>query len=609
MSEARRRFFLVATLGLLSVAAAVAFGIRHRLAKEVATALEAGPANARPLSFGRVAAAPLATRRWGTGEIVALAATPATTFLAGSSGVTEAARDDDAGLPTLRASALATWRGEPVVALEAGGLYRRRGGEWEEARTGWGTLHVRALVETEAGELLVGAREGLFRTAYGDPALTRLDARPVRAIVATRGAVLAGGEEGVRRIAGTLATAIEAPEAWTEALGVVGDRLYAATPAGLASGPLTGPLAPVAGGEDIALGVADGEAFWGAAWPRTESIRRFSAAGLREERLGSPVLRVMAAGGTLYADTEAGLFRRDATGWILARPRPEALPPGSAHIGALALFAGRVVAGSFDGGLAVSGDERGEGGWRAVPGSSAWAVNALLPAGGELFVASLRGVARYDGRALRAVEGPGAAFALAQGKGGVAIGYAQGLQLPGARLVSAFHGLPGNQVLALLSDDDLYVGTPSGLGAMRQERVAWRVAAGESRLPHPWVTALLRDEDALLVGTYGGGITRRRAAAEPRGPRVAFADGARYEPFAETEGLKINPGCLVRAGGRVYAGTDGRGLYRLSRDGAVFEPLALRLPSPRVTALLATDDVLFVGTDEGLARFALAEVR
>jgi ligand-binding sensor domain-containing protein len=61
----------------------------------------------------------------------------------------------------------------------------------------------------------------------------------------------------------------------------------------------------------------------------------------------------------------------------------------------------------------------------------------------------------------------------------------------------------------------------------------------------------------------------------------------------------------VEAGRRLYAGTDGRGLWRLSADGARFEPLRLPLPSPRVSALASGEGALWIGTDEGLARLPL----
>src|SRR6185295_18520081 len=187
---------------------------------------------------------------------------------------------------------------------------------------------------------------------------------------------------------------------------------------------------------------------------------------------------------------------------------------------------------------------------------------------------------------------------------GVAIGYGQGVLLPGPqRLLSAFHGLPGNQAFALAYDDVLFVGTPSGLGAIGGQRVSFRVAAGEGRLPHPWVTALVPSHGALYVGTYGGGIVRRKASGVEA--PVARVDRARYEAFAETEGLKINAGCLVEAQGRLYAGTDGRGLYRLSLDGKTFEPVVVSLPAQRVTALVPAPGALYIGTDEGVARLPL----
>jgi ligand-binding sensor domain-containing protein len=171
--------------------------------------------------------------------------------------------------------------------------------------------------------------------------------------------------------------------------------------------------------------------------------------------------------------------------------------------------------------------------------------------------------------------------------------------LPGSRFLSAFHGLPGNQALALAEGAALFVGTPTGLGAIAQHRVAWRVTAGEGRLPHPWITALALHGGALFVGTYGGGVTVRTVpVAQP------LAVGS-FSPFPETAPFKVNTGCLVEAGGRLYLGTDGHGLWRLAQDGSRFQRIRAQLPSPRVTAILEGPNALYVGTDEGLARIAL----
>jgi hypothetical protein len=345
------------------------------------------------------------------------------------------------------------------------------------------------------------------------------------------------------------------------------------------------------------MGVVHDDAFWTTTAPPGTLVRRIDAAGrVHAERLPSLVRRLVAADDALFADTEDGLFGREAGGWRRARARPPALPAGFAHVSALSFLGTRLVAGAFGGGLAVLDEPRRE--WRAVTGSAAWGVNALLPAGGVLFVASLRGAARFDGVRLSPLDGPGAAFSLAATREGVAIGYGQGVLLPGSGLLSAFHGLPGNQALALAAGDGLFVGTPSGLGVLDGRRVRWRATGSDGRLPHPWVQALLLAEDGLYVGTYGGGIARRPS---DRGA----PDGTALEPFPETEGMKIAAGGLLEAGGRLYAGTEGRGLLRLRRDRSRFEPLALPLPSPRVTALAARAGELWVGTEEGLLRLPL----
>jgi hypothetical protein len=602
MEMPRPRVLILAALGAVTCGVVTSLAIRQGLVVPVERALHEAAPDRRPLGFHAVAPADPGVARIGSAETNSVALAGGRLWLAGGAGVAALGEDSDGGLPTLRAQALASWRGEPVVGLEAGGLYRRHGPSWEEMRSGWGPLHVRVLVETEGGELLIGAHEGLFRAAYGEPSLLRLDTHPVRALAAIPGAVVAGGEDGLRRIASSAAFAIATPLPWIESVGVVGGRLFAATPAGLLSGPLAGPLEPVPGAGELATGVVADGAFWGVAWPSATTLARIGDDGIREERLPARVLRVMTAAGTLFADTDEGFYRREAGGWTRLKTRTPGLPRGAAHISALAAFRGGIAAGVFDGGLVVSTDKSGIAEWRSVSGSEAWGVNALLPAGGVLYLATLRGAARYDGQALSAIDGPGAAFSLASTDAGVAIGYGQGVRVAGDRLLSAFHGLPGNQATALASGDDLYVGTPSGLGGVRGTRVAWRVAAGESRLPHPWVTALLKADDVLYVGTYGGGVARRIVAVPTTQKATPFTDAARYEAFAETEGLKINTGCLVRSGGRILAGADGQGLWRLRQDGSGFERLHVSLPSARVTALLATEDALLVGTDEGLSR-------
>ncbi len=599
MAHLVKRRLLVASILILGAALGGTLAF-VRLSRKVDEALGPTAAAAEPLRFSPLAARAKNADRWGGGEVTAVAVTPTSLITAGAFGVA----DESgllAGLPTLRASALAVWRGRTVVGLDSGGLFLRRDAGWEEAQTGFGVLHVRDLVETPGGELLIGAREGLFRTAWGSSSLERLDRAPVKSIaLGPGGSLFAGGEDGLRRVEATRTIPVAAPDPWTEWVGVHGREIVAITAAGLARGPLGGPLAPLSGGDDARSAAIVEDKVYAVT---DRALLRFEGSGSpAEEILPAEPTRVFAVQGFLFADTQAGLFRRAPSGWALIRPRPSSLPAGPSHVNALAFLDSRLVLGLFDGGLVVAEGQGSTWSFRAVPDASAWGVNALLPAGGALYIASLRGAARFDGKKVVPLEGPGAAFSLAATRDGVAIGYGQGVLLPGPRLLSAFHGLPGNQALALASGNRLFVGTPSGLGALAGSRVAWRVVAGEGKLPHPWVTSLALFREALYVGTYGGGVARRSRPATDEDGSGAF------EAFVETEGLKVNSGCLVEAGGRLYLGTDGGGLFRLSRDGRRFAAVAVGLPSPRVTALAAGAEALFVGTDEGLARISLIDL-
>lgn len=609
----------------------VAFGIgAWILNRRVDQALETAPSAEQAVEFVAVPErTPLPF--WGSEDVEAVVALPGGLYAAGGFGVARLETPPDARaagfdridismpLPTRRARALSAWRTDLAAGLDLEGLFVYRDGSWSEVRSGFGRLHVRALVETAAGELWIGAREGLFRMGFGERTMTRLHRSPVRSLAAADGGrLVSGGETGLFLTQGgvTAPMRIEGLDpTWIEGLAVFDRRIYAVTPVGLLGESADGVMRPVLNGDGVGSIAVLGDRLFAAADSPEASLRRFDAQGrLQVEQLPSPARRVFAVDDRLMADTENGLAERSGETWRVRSGRLHEESFGHAHVGALASYRDRLVVGFFDGGLAQLAPVSPLGvpslprialqdvpmilrPLATAPSPQVWAVNDLLDAGGVLHIASLRGAFRFDGSRITAVEGSGAAFSLAQTGGGVAIGYGEGVLLPERKLLSAFHGLPGNQATALAAaEGGLLVGTPSGLGYVEDRKVRWRVASGEGKLPHPWVTAILPMEGSVLIGTYGGGLARRVGAMSGPGE---------WRPFLETEGLKINTGCLIRvaANGRVYAGTDGTGLFRLSIDGTRFEPLKLSLPSQRVTALFERDGFLYIGTDEGLTRW------
>jgi len=617
----KRRSGILAGLGILGVL--VAGSIGFRISRQVSKSLEASTPDSAPLQLAPLPAPSPRAECWGSGNVEAVALTPSSLLSAGGFGIKNETEDLSAGLPTLRASALTLWRGNPILGLESGGLFLRREGRWEEVRTGFGILHVRTLLESPGGELYIGAREGLFQAAWAANRIERLDPASVRCLALEGGILLAGGEQGLRRIEGRRSQLLTTPDPWVDAVGLRGRDVWIQTTLGLARGPLEGPFAAIPGGEEAQSSAQDSN---GTIWiVAEERLLRFDQGRAMEERVPSPPRRILNAAGILFLDTDAGLFRRSKNGWTLARPRPAGLPSGPFHVTALAPWREALAVGLFDGGLLL-----GEGSgrtsdvtlgkstveWHSVPGSAAWGVNALLGTGGSIYIASLRGAARFDGRSVKALDdSEGASFSLASTSHGVAVGYGQGLMLPGSRFLSAFHGLPGNQILALVpeeADHPLFAGTPSGLGAVSQGRVLWRAGAGDMKLPHPWVTGLAWFKGQLYVGTYGGGAAKRvapqdRALDGSATDRSAIDKVGHFEPFLETGNFKVNTGCLVEAGGRLFLGTDGQGLLRLKQDASRFIPLnGPALPSANITALQAMGDWLYIGTPEGLARIPMS---
>ncbi len=604
----RRRFLLLAA-GLVALLAAAGAGLLLRLDRQVRRAVSEDAVRSdriRPLAFAPTARPDTAIPVVGDGRVTDATVVGTTLLLAGGSGLAdgEATLDVATGLPTLRASAVASWRGTAVWALAQGGWGRIVDGRVEEASSGWGRLQVRVFLETPGGELLIGARQGLFRAPSGAGEIERLDTAPVRALALLDGGrMAAGGETGMRLVsqAGRDAVPVTLDEPWVEALGWDGVTLFVATPAGVFSGPPGTPPARHPRGGDANGGVLVAGRFWFVPSGDAAAVASLQGAERREEVTPERFVRLFDAAGSVLADGPSGLWRRDPEhGWALLRKRDDRALP-SPHVNALAVERNVIWAGFFDGGIArASGPATA---WTPIADREPWGVNALLPAGGALYAATLSGAFRVEKNVARRLEGAGGAFSLALTGSGLAVGYGQGVLLPENRLLSAFHGLPGNQAFALArsgSGRGLWVGTPTGLGRIENRRVVSAARPGEGKLPHPWVTALAPTTDGgLLVATYGGGLALER-------------DPDAWSRYPETSSLRINAGALVvDPSGRAWAGTQGQGLWASDPGRTRFARAPLPLPSPNVFSLAlypeASPTTLLVGTDEGLAFVPLQE--
>lgn len=159
------------------------------------------------------------------------------------------------------------------------------------------------------------------------------------------------------------------------------------------------------------------------------------------------------------------------------------------------------------------------------------------------------------------------------------------------RGVYAFQGLVNNHVYALAAQgSQLAAGTLGGLSLLEGEAVRQSFTTANSSLKTNWITALVPYEGGWMAGTYGGGVQ----FLQPTGGWQRFDD--------MPQNAVVNPGALVEANGRIYAGTLEHGLL-------VFEPANRRwhaikngLPSLNVTAILYDDHMLYLGTGNGLVR-------
>jgi ligand-binding sensor domain-containing protein len=166
----------------------------------------------------------------------------------------------------------------------------------------------------------------------------------------------------------------------------------------------------------------------------------------------------------------------------------------------------------------------------------------------------------------------------------------------GARSLYAFHGLVNNHAYTLGMSDDaadprLMVGTLGGLSVLQAGMVRASYTTANSALKANWITALAPVSGEWFAGTYGAGVMKMN-------------DHGTWEIFADMPNdIVVNPNAMLVTKTHVFAGTLGRGVWIFDRARQRWSEMDRGLPSLNVTALAEKDGSLFVGTDNGLARF------
>ena len=139
-------------------------------------------------------------------------------------------------------------------------------------------------------------------------------------------------------------------------------------------------------------------------------------------------------------------------------------------------------------------------------------------------------------------------------------------------------------------------GTLGGLSLIEGGFVRASYTTSNSPLQQNWISAIVVSGGAFFVGTYGGGVLQM----DTDGRWTDFPD---IPPHTV-----INPNAMLAVSDRVLAGTLDRGLLVYDPANHRWTPLTAGLPSLNVTALAASSDNLFVGTDNGIVRMPIEKL-
>lgn len=158
------------------------------------------------------------------------------------------------------------------------------------------------------------------------------------------------------------------------------------------------------------------------------------------------------------------------------------------------------------------------------------------------------------------------------------------------RVLSTVQGLPNNAVYTTLqTDEKLYAGTLGGLVEIERNRVTRTFKDSNSKLDTNWITALADAGGRIFIGTYGGGVFELL----PSGDIRAFA--------GETGKFVVNPNAMFDDGSRLYIGTL-EGVKILDLKTQEWKTIKQILPSETVLSITGDGKNIYVGTANGIAR-------
>src|SRR5579859_2119570 len=319
----------------------------------------------------------------------------------------------------------------------------------------------------------------------------------------------------------------------------------------------------------------------------------------------SDVQQIFSQGGSVYALTRGALYQTAGprSGWrrVLAIESPML---ADRNISSLALDErNRLWVGYFDHGLDLVDPTLRSA--THYEDDNVFCVNRILPnsANGMVAVATANGLVLFDqlGRKQQVL---GRADGLLADHITDAALYGNGMVLAtpagltfldnaGPRSLYAFHGLVNNHVYTVAAaGKEVIAGTLGGISVLENENVAANYTVATRGLSHNWISGIVRTGNDWVIGTYGGGIVR------------LMADG-HFEPFdVATAKFEVYPNAMLATEQHILAGTLGRGLYVYNRSSNRWSVITAGLPSLTVTALVAGNGFIYVGTDNGLVRIS-----